>query len=70
MRTLKLNSQSRSVKCRSVLVYSFFFGLQTTNIAKGRESMPAFMPNYLEQNLFSGSSSDNSQSGALPITYT
>ena len=28
------------------------------------------MPNYLEQNLFSGSSSDNSQSGALPITYT
>jgi hypothetical protein len=47
-----------------------FFGLQTTNIAKGRESIPAFMPNYLEQNLFSGSSSDNSQSGALPITYT
>ena len=49
IRTLKLNFQHgvQSAEAFSYIHFSLFW---TTNIAKGRENFPAFIPNYLEPN--------------------
>ena len=52
----------QSAEAFSHIHFSLFW---VTKIAKGRESFPAFVLNYLEQNWLSGSYFDNSQFGAL-----
>ena len=63
---LEFFTSNLDVMCRSVLVSSFSLCFDIAKIAKGREFIPAFIPNYLEPNWLSSSYSDSSQFVALP----
>ena len=59
------NLEHKVPKRSRKFIFSLFW---VTKISKGREFIPAFIPNYLETNWLSSSYSNNSQSGALPLS--